>query len=96
MNFTALTAILLFAVVSVLLMLHVKTDVQALYAKRQNLVKEQISLKELIRVQNAELAHFLSPARLKSLAEKMGLEPTQTSQILPVKPEAIIGNMGGM
>jgi hypothetical protein len=96
MNFTALTAILLFAVVSVLLMLHIKTDVQALYAKRQHLVKEQISLKELIKVQNAELAHYLAPARLKKLAEKFGLEQPQTSQILPVKPEAIIGEMGGL
>jgi len=94
MNFVALSAIFVFAALSLFLLLHVKTDVQSLYSERQQLVKEQSSLKELIKVQKAELAYNLNPARLEGVAKEMGLQPLALNQLIPVKPEAFIGAGG--
>lgn len=72
-------------IISFMVVLHVKTDVQLLLSKRANLMEYQQSMREDIRVMDAEFAFLTSPERLKTFAQKAGMKSMAVSQILPVK-----------
>lgn len=66
-------------------MLHVKADVQLLFAERTALMQQQKQLREDLRVVQAEYAHLVSPNRLRAYAKDAGMENMSVNQILPVK-----------
>lgn len=65
-------------------MLHLKTDVANLYGKRENLLSEQDHLREVIKVQQAELAYLTSPVRLEKFANMAGMIPIDSRQVYPI------------
>lgn len=83
MNISILFTALLFAVVSFGIMLHIKTDVGRLLDERHSLLSVQTSLRETMKVQQAELSHLTSPDRLENYANAAGMSYIGVGQVLP-------------
>lgn len=83
MKFSVVFSIFTFCVFSVVTMLHLKTDVAQLFERREQLLSEQVELRETIKVQRAELAYLTSPVRLERLADKAGMVAIESRQVYP-------------
>lgn len=64
-----------------LVMLAIKTDVQSLVEKREDLIAEKARLEESIRVLKLEYAYLTRPEQLNSFSKKLALQP--------ISPEAM-------
>lgn len=84
MKLSVVVAVFVFCMFSVVMMLHLKTDVSNLYDLRSDLIQKQSDLRELVKVQKAELTYLTSPVRLSVLAEKAGMVPIEGRQISQV------------
>lgn len=72
-------------IISFMVVLHVKTDVQILLSQRNALMESQQNMREDLRVMEAEFALLSSPERLRTFALSAGMKPMGVEQILPVK-----------
>lgn len=77
-------ALTLFAVtvLSFVSLMQVKNDVQKLRSERASLLREQLDMKESIKVLQAEKSYQTRPERLGAYADAMRLQPVTARQVL--------------
>ncbi|MFT7432595.1 MAG: hypothetical protein ACI9TY_000207 [Alphaproteobacteria bacterium] len=91
MKFSVLFTVLAFSLLSFVTMLHIKTDVARLYDEREYLLDQQLTFRDSMKVQQAELAHLTGPDRLEYFADLAGMSTIEANQISPMQASYILG-----